>query len=73
MKTKKPELVGRALVVGAGVNRPPKPPNSPPGATVVAGTAVLEAPASGTQLGFDALKQNKCHETVPTTLSQRCQ
>ncbi len=53
----KPELVGLAVVVGAGVNAPPKPPNSPPGAAVVAGTAVLEAPAGGMQLDLHRLKQ----------------
>ena len=47
----RPELVGLAVVVGAGVSAPTKPPNSPPGAAVVAGAAVVEAPATGMQLG----------------------
>ena len=44
------------VVVGAGVRAPTMPPNSPPGAPVVAGTAVLEAPAANTQLGFQTLQ-----------------
>ena len=41
------------VVVGAGVRAPTMPPNNPPGAAVVAGTAVLEAPAACRQLGTE--------------------
>ncbi len=44
-------------MVGAEVSAPPKPPNSPAVAAVVAGTAVLEAPAAGMQLDTQRLKQ----------------
>ena len=49
-------LVIMLVVVGAGVRAPTMPPNNPPGAAVVAGTAVLEAPAASMQLGFEMLK-----------------
>ena len=39
-------------MVGAGVSAPTTPLSSPPGAAVVAGTAVLEAPAASTQVAF---------------------
>ena len=61
MEETRPELVGLAVVVGVGVSAPTKPPNSPPGAAVVAeaavvaGAAVVEAPATGTQLGYERL------------------
>ena len=44
------------VVVGAGVRAPAMPPNTPPGAAVVAGTAVLKVPAACTQLGTERLE-----------------
>ena len=48
--------VAMLVVVGAAVRAPVRPPNSPAGAAVVAGTAVLKAPAASMQLGFEMLK-----------------
>ena len=57
MEPHKPDVVGLAGVVGAGVSAPTRPPNSPPGAAVVAGTAVLDTTAASTQPGFQRLHQ----------------
>ena len=65
-KANKPEVVGLAVVVDAGVSAPTKAPtkspNSPTGAAVVAGTAVLDATAASTQIGFNRLVESNASQ-----------